>query len=160
MKLDWIDFSTLDPGRDLPASWTYTAAETVVPAEAIARKRGALLLTMRRDAVPAEAVYWVRDHINVSGYNPLRGHNEEDHGVRFPDMSHPYACPPALCGEEGILIRAGQNPEHPVEAAEAAEIVYQTILAKHQGKTVYALICGSKINAHDILKIIQGEDHA
>ncbi len=32
----------------------------------------------------------VRDHINVSGCNPLRGENDERHGERFPDMSDLY----------------------------------------------------------------------
>lgn len=33
----------------------------------------------------------ISDHINFMGVNPLRGHNIDDLGVRFPDMSDAYA---------------------------------------------------------------------
>lgn len=32
----------------------------------------------------------IRDHINLTGENPLVGHNEESWGVRFPDMTTVY----------------------------------------------------------------------
>jgi len=33
----------------------------------------------------------IRDHINLTGVNPLRGKNDERFGVRFPDMTEVYA---------------------------------------------------------------------
>ena len=33
----------------------------------------------------------IRDHINLTGINPLRGVNDERFGVRFPDMTEIYA---------------------------------------------------------------------
>jgi purine-nucleoside phosphorylase len=33
----------------------------------------------------------IRDHINLTGINPLRGKNDERFGVRFPDMTETYA---------------------------------------------------------------------
>ena len=33
----------------------------------------------------------IRDHINLTGINPLRGKNDERFGVRFPDMTEIYA---------------------------------------------------------------------
>ena len=32
----------------------------------------------------------IQDHINLTGINPLTGRNEENWGIRFPDMTHAY----------------------------------------------------------------------
>ncbi|MBT0811447.1 purine-nucleoside phosphorylase [Litoribacter ruber] len=32
----------------------------------------------------------IQDHIDLFPYNPLRGKNEDDFGVRFPDLSEPF----------------------------------------------------------------------
>jgi purine-nucleoside phosphorylase len=32
----------------------------------------------------------ITDHINLFPEHPLRGHNDERFGTRFPDMSQPY----------------------------------------------------------------------
>jgi len=52
------------------------------------------------------------DHINLTGQNPLTGPNDDDWGVRFPDMSAPYdrklAESAANAGkEEGVLLQKG-----------------------------------------------------
>ncbi|MEL6836881.1 MAG: purine-nucleoside phosphorylase [Bacteroidota bacterium] len=41
-------------------------------------------------AIEAGDIVFVRDHINHMGANPLRGHNDERLGPRFPDMLHTY----------------------------------------------------------------------
>jgi len=158
--MDWIDFSELEPGDILPPGWTFTPAHDVLSDVEIAKKKDILLFTMRSDAIPAKTIYCVRDHINLSGINPLRGKNRDALGVRFPDMSHPYRIP-SFCGRiKDIIIRAGQHPEHPTDAVEAAPIVYQSIIANHQKKPAYALIYGNKIGAQDIVSLFQGESHA
>lgn len=40
--------------------------------------------------IEAGDIVFVRDHINYMGDNPLRGHNDERLGPRFPDMLHTY----------------------------------------------------------------------
>ncbi|MEA3392900.1 MAG: hypothetical protein U9Q91_07970 [Candidatus Marinimicrobia bacterium] len=155
--MDWIDLSGMEKPKALAATWTFRSVNEHLKSEEVAKCGETLLLTLKSDKVADSTMFAVCDHINVSGHNPLRGHNEDSKGVRFPDMSHPYAAVPNLNIEDAVLIRAGQNVEHPVDAILASEIVYQTILAKHQLKTVYAVIYGSKINANNIIKLFQGE---
>ncbi len=40
---------------------------------------------------PQGSLMLIRDHINLTGINPLRGLNDERFGVRFPDMTEIYA---------------------------------------------------------------------
>jgi purine-nucleoside phosphorylase len=54
----------------------------------------------------------IRDHLNLTGQNPLVGPNEDLLGKRFPDMSHAYD--PRLCrsardaaAETGVDLREG-----------------------------------------------------
>jgi purine-nucleoside phosphorylase len=54
----------------------------------------------------------IDDHINLQSENPLRGHNDERFGPRFPDMSAPYNKKLndkliAIAKEKGITLNVG-----------------------------------------------------
>jgi hypothetical protein len=48
------------------------------------------LVSSSSSSVCAGRVCRVSDHINLSGHNPLFGHNDDRYGARFPDCSHLY----------------------------------------------------------------------
>jgi hypothetical protein len=154
--MNWIDLSGMETPENLPSTWTFHSLKGHMSDEETARCGETILLTMYSNNIEKGKVAAVRDHVNLSGKNPLRGHNNDELGVRFPDMSHPYAIPEGYNGDT-VVIRAGQNEDHPFDAVEAAEMVYQTILAKHQMKKVYALVYGENVQADDLIKIITGE---
>jgi len=57
----------------------------------------------------------IRDHINLTGINPLRGENDERFGVRFPDMTEIYA----LDYQEIVLKEAKKMAQEKAERNEA-----------------------------------------
>jgi purine-nucleoside phosphorylase len=74
----------------------YSAYETVFPIR-LAALLGAkvLILTnatggLRPEHRPGDLVL-IRDHINLIGITPLRGHLPPEWGPRFPDMTHAYS---------------------------------------------------------------------
>lgn len=112
----------------------------------------------------------IRDHINLTGENPLIGPNEEDWGPRFPDMTAAYdkdlmhLC--RQCAESlGIALQSGvyaglKGPslETPAEirylktiGADAVgfSTVMETIAAVHAGLRVLALSTITNINDPD-----------
>jgi hypothetical protein len=159
--MDWIDFSGLKTDKQsLPPDIRFETADDFLDGERIAPKGDMLLLSMRSDKLPAGAIRFVRDHINLSGKNPLRGHNQDEYGVRFPDMSQPYVLPDNCPESQTLVIRAGQHPEYSADLPEAAPVVYQTIIAKHQQKRVTAILYGSDVTAAQIIQTIKGDKHA
>lgn len=101
----------------------------------------------------------LRDHVNVTGYNPLQGTHMPEWGERFPDMSHVYD--PELCNllhdgapgklKEGTYIfSTGPSYETPAEIrfyqqlgvdAVGMSTVPEAILAHACGMRVAALSC-------------------
>jgi purine-nucleoside phosphorylase len=51
-------------------------------------------------------VVLIEDHINLTGFNPLVGPNDDEIGVRFPDMSQVY-WPPFRALAKGVAMQRG-----------------------------------------------------
>jgi xanthosine phosphorylase len=102
----------------------------------------------------------IADHINLTGFNPLIGPNDESIGPRFPSMRDAYD--PQLRGElhaaardlgidlgEGVYLAvSGPSFETPAEIRAFARVgadavgmstVHETILARHAGMRVAAI---------------------
>jgi xanthosine phosphorylase len=102
----------------------------------------------------------ISDHINLTGYNPLAGPNDESIGPRFPSLRDAYD--PALRAElhaaaselgialgEGVYLAvSGPSFETPAEIrafrtlgadAVGMSTVHETILARHAGLRVAAV---------------------
>ena len=112
----------------------------------------------------------IRDHINLSGANPLVGPNADDWGVRFPDMTHaydPFLRQLATEGAQAARIRLqtgvyaglhGPSLETPAEMrflktigcdAVGFSTVQEVICAVHAGMKVLGLSTITNINNPD-----------
>ncbi len=110
----------------------------------------------------------ITDHLNLAGYNPLVGANDERLGPRFPDMSHAYD--PALLDvlrgaakREGVPLRegvyvslAGPSYETPAEIrmlrtlgadAVGMSTVPEVVVANHMGVRVAGVSCITNLAA-------------
>jgi len=65
----------------------------------------------------------IRDHINLTGINPLRGKNDERFGVRFPDMTEVYA----LDYQETVINEAKKMAQEKAARREAETGQKQTV---------------------------------
>jgi purine-nucleoside phosphorylase len=102
----------------------------------------------------------INDHINLQPDNPLRGHNHDELGPRFPDMSEPYhrgmiakahaiAHRLGIRAHEGVYVSVpGPNLETRAEyrmlrlmGADAVGMstVPEVIVARHMGLPVFAV---------------------
>ncbi len=110
----------------------------------------------------------ITDHLNLTGKNPLIGKNDENLGVRFPDMSTAYD--PELCDivrgaaadlkqtlREGVYAGLlGPSYETPAEIrmlrvlgadAVGMSTVCETIAARHAGLKVVGISCITNLAA-------------
>jgi purine-nucleoside phosphorylase len=109
----------------------------------------------------------IRDHINLTGENPLVGPNEEAWGERFPDMSRVYdpgllELARAAARQEGVTMYEGvyvglkgPSMETPAETrmlrilgadAVGMSTVLEVIAARHMGLKVMGLAAISNVN--------------
>ncbi|MCA2978607.1 MAG: purine-nucleoside phosphorylase [Myxococcaceae bacterium] len=110
----------------------------------------------------------ITDHLNLAGYNPLVGPNDEALGPRFPDMSHAYdpgflATLRSSASSEGVLLRegvyaslSGPSYETPAEIrmlrglgadAVGMSTVPEVIVAAHMGVKVAGISCITNLAA-------------
>src|SRR4051812_7528411 len=110
----------------------------------------------------------ITDHINLTGKNPLTGHNEDQLGPRFPDMSHAYDPRLAESLEEaarathqnlraGVYLQMnGPSYETPAEVRMARTLgadavgmstVPEVIIASHMGVPVAGISCITNLAA-------------
>jgi purine-nucleoside phosphorylase len=108
------------------------------------------------------------DHLNLAGYNPLIGRNDERLGPRFPDMSHAYdpellavlkraAAATGVALREGVYASlAGPSYETPAEIrmlrtlgadAVGMSTVPEVIVAAHMGVKVTGISCITNLAA-------------
>jgi purine-nucleoside phosphorylase len=122
---------------------------------------------VRPECVPPELCL-VRDHINLMGTNPLVGHNHDELGPRFPDMTHLYD--PELCKifletaarlkiplREGIYLALhGPSYETPAEIrmyrtlgadVVGMSTVPEAIAIHHMGRRVVTVSCITNLAA-------------
>ncbi len=112
----------------------------------------------------------IRDHINLTGHNPLTGPNDDRWGIRFPDMTAVYdesLCKTAvrLAAKEGIPVRegvyaglCGPSLETPAETrylrmiggdAVGFSTVMEVIAGVHAGMKILGLATLTNINNPD-----------
>lgn len=162
----------------------YSPQEVVFPVRVMARL-GAEFLMISSAAgglnplfEPADVMV-VRDHINLTGRNPLLGPNLDSFGPRFPDMSQVYD--PALIGlakqraldlgipiQEGVYAGIlGPSLETPAETrflrtagadAVGMSTVLEVIAAVHCGLRVLAIVAITNVNIPERMKKISIEE--
>lgn len=113
----------------------------------------------------------IEDHINLFPEHPLRGHNDERLGTRFPDMSAAYdkalvALGKQIATEQGVEVRTGvytglQGPtfETPSEYrwlyrnggdAVGMSTVPEVIVARHGNMKVFAISVITDLGVTDV----------
>lgn len=145
----------------------YAVKEVAFPLRVFARMGiQAVILTNAAGGIKKEFIQGrlvvIRDHINLQGVNPLAGPNEENWGVRFPDMSAAYDKQfRALALAEGRRLGlhlgegvyaavAGPSYETPAEVSYLRTIgadlvgmstVPEVLAARHSGMRVLGISC-------------------
>ena len=156
----------------------YTMPQVVFPVRVLGRLGvKTLILTNAAGSVnvaykPGELMV-LSDHINLMGFNPMIGPNEEQLGQRFFDMSEAYdphlrEIAEKACWKAGVTVRkgvylalSGPSYETPAEIrmlrtlgadAVGMSTVPETIAARHMGIRVLGISCITNMAAGVIKK--------
>jgi len=151
----------------------YSAVQVAFPARVLCRL-GIKALTVTNAAGGINVGFSVgdlmaiTDHLNLAGYHPLIGHNDEKFGPRFPDMSHAYdpkllevlraaATHEKVAMREGVYASlSGPSYETPAEIrmlrilgadAVGMSTVPEVIVAAHMGVRVAGISCITNLAA-------------
>lgn len=151
----------------------YAVSDVVLPAR-LMHRMGAEILFLTNAAgginfdFDAGTLMLIKDHISCFAPNPLIGSNEEEFGLRFPDMSHVYdedlqqiirdtAADNEIPLKEGVYVQlTGPSFESPAEirmlrtlGADAAGMstVVEAITANHMGMKICGISCISNLAA-------------
>lgn len=113
----------------------------------------------------------IRDHINLTGENPLVGRNEESWGLRFPDMADVYdkglaamAINAALINEldmfQGIYVGLkGPSLETPAETRFLRVIGADAVGFSTIQEVIAAVHCGMKVLGLSTITNVNDPDH-
>lgn len=137
---------------------------------------GAVIVTNAAGAInpryEAGDLMVIDDHINFSGRSPLTGPNDQNMGIRFPDMSRAYDADLVRCAgetalslgirlEKGVYIcTPGPQLETPAETrafrllgadAVGMSTVQEVIALRHMGVKVLGLSCLTNKNLPDCM---------
>jgi purine-nucleoside phosphorylase len=151
----------------------YSAQQVAFPVRVFGRMGvRAIILTNAAGGINLKykqgALVLIKDHINLQGQNPLVGPNDDNFGVRFPDMTQAYWKPYGKAAREeaaklGITLEdgvyaalLGPNYETPAEIRYLRTIgadlvgmstVAETMVARHMGIKVLAISCVTNMAA-------------
>ncbi len=164
-KLLWIHFGEETSG--LPQADTlsfFLKKKYLKPLEWHTLTKGTDHFLLTAHSSKANEIFQVKDHINASGYNPLLGHNYDELGPRFPDMSKVYSTSAetfTLAFPQAIIYAGELEHSHCEEPVfKAPQIVYQTIVSMHQGQRPVALILPENLSLIECWKQIPGGKNA
>jgi hypothetical protein len=121
-----------------------------------------------------KSVYVIKDHINVSGKNPLIGPNDDSLGTRFPDMSNLYDdtlrevavdCVKKHCPYNTAVSLVTQNNlkttelednilSHQNDLVISNDIYSGVIAARHLGGRSIGLLFGNRVPIDKINKLV------
>ena len=126
---------------------------------------GCPVTSLDSTTAPIGSFHFVSDHVNLTGFSPLFGHNEDRYGPRFPDCSHMYDTTRGTGGGggegkeavgavgEGIVVAGLRGLFHAklpslrrwlraqgIAAIAPAGLLHLSIVSRHMGMTCTAVV--------------------